>query len=257
LPDIFSLTEWSDWLTPTDLHEQGRRRFDTIFYSAHLPEKPETILDEAEISSVEWTSPSSILQQCYARELWLAPPQVYELCRLLNFRSAERLAEFCMSRHKQGCVSWLPVRLQCDDGLISLLPGDSLYPKVPDLLGNPETKSLSLFKGSLKDCGDISSSLNRIEFKDTYECHPRVNISPANGHVNPLDFQEFVAEHDLTDGGLLHHHDCKACPEEQQRFCHKQSQGSWTGDFNEKDLEKGRNQEKKSSFDDANKNIKP
>jgi len=48
LPDIFSLAEWSDWLTPTDLHEQGRRRFDTIFYSAHLPEKPETILDEAE-----------------------------------------------------------------------------------------------------------------------------------------------------------------------------------------------------------------
>jgi hypothetical protein len=26
VPDVWSLAEWSDWLTPTDLHEQGTRR---------------------------------------------------------------------------------------------------------------------------------------------------------------------------------------------------------------------------------------
>jgi hypothetical protein len=26
IPDVWSLAEWSDWLTPTDLHEQGTRR---------------------------------------------------------------------------------------------------------------------------------------------------------------------------------------------------------------------------------------
>ena len=53
VPDIWSLTEWSDWLTPTDLHEQGRRRFDTIFYQTSLQTIPTTLLDQQEVTAVQ------------------------------------------------------------------------------------------------------------------------------------------------------------------------------------------------------------
>ena len=53
VPDIWSLTEWSDWLTPTDLHEQGRRRFDTMFYQTSLQTIPTTLLDQQEVTAVQ------------------------------------------------------------------------------------------------------------------------------------------------------------------------------------------------------------
>eukprot|EP00088_Acartia_fossae_P004485 TRINITY_DN11920_c0_g1_i1.p1 TRINITY_DN11920_c0_g1~~TRINITY_DN11920_c0_g1_i1.p1 ORF type:complete len:386 (+),score=28.98 TRINITY_DN11920_c0_g1_i1:87-1244(+) len=195
LPDIWNLSEWSDWLTPVDLHEQGTRRFDTIFYFACLPELPQTILEKQEISAVAWTEPGTILNQFYRRELWLAPPQVYELCRLLNFEHLHQLRNFAADRQKEGCVNWLPVRLQCDDGLVSLLPGDSLYPDPPDYIGSSaEKKSLQVYKGDIKQCLQESEHLNRLTFKDTYHCIPKVNIAPAHGHVNPLQYHPFQDE---------------------------------------------------------------
>ena len=75
MPDLWSLVEWADWLTPTDLHEKGNRRFDTMFYLASLQEVPVTVRDELEVTASQWTDPASCLQQYYDRQLWLAPPQ--------------------------------------------------------------------------------------------------------------------------------------------------------------------------------------
>ena len=75
VPDLWSLGEWADWLTPTDLHEKGNRRFDTMFYLASLQEVPVTVRDELEVTASQWTDPASCLQQYYDRQLWLAPPQ--------------------------------------------------------------------------------------------------------------------------------------------------------------------------------------
>ena len=191
LPDIFNLSEWSDWLTPVDLHEQGARRFDTMFYTACLPELPQTILEKQEISAVSWAEPASILNQFYQQELWLAPPQVYELCRLLNFENLQQLNDFARKRQNEGCVNWLPVRLKCEDGLLSLLPGDSMYPENPDFTGSPDKKNLNVYKGTIEDSMLNSKNLNRLTFKDRYDCIPKVNIPASHGHVNPLEYQTF------------------------------------------------------------------
>jgi len=111
VPDIWSLSEWSDWLTPLG-GEHGARRFDTIFYTAHLPSMPDTLLDQAE---------------------------TYELSRLLHFPAQKDLQDFAKKREKEGVETMLPVRVDCSDGTLSIYPGDSRYPSSPDYVGSPES----------------------------------------------------------------------------------------------------------------------
>ncbi len=49
VPDVFSLIEWSNWLTPSNY----MRRFDTIFYFCCMGTKPDTTQDDMEVSKVE------------------------------------------------------------------------------------------------------------------------------------------------------------------------------------------------------------
>jgi nucleoside diphosphate-linked moiety X motif protein 19 len=77
VPDLWAVKEWSDWLTPTDLNDQCKRRFDTIFYTACLDSIPTTMLDQAEVTAVLLTYLASLLHKFYERQFWLAPPQVY------------------------------------------------------------------------------------------------------------------------------------------------------------------------------------
>ena len=49
VPDVFSLIEWSNWLTPSNY----MRRFDTIFYFCCMDTKPDTTHDDLEVSRVE------------------------------------------------------------------------------------------------------------------------------------------------------------------------------------------------------------
>ena len=193
VPDLWAVKEWSDWLTPTDLHEQGRRRFDTIFYTACLDSIPTTMLDQAEVTAVQWTDPASLLHQFYDRQLWLAPPQVYELSRLLHFRCQSDLAQFSAKREQAGLTTWLPVRMQCEDGMLSILPGDSLYPAWPDYVGTDGSKA-GQQQGTItmaQSAGQGSTPLNRLEFRDTYDCVTRVSGDSQHGHVQPLSYQQF------------------------------------------------------------------
>lgn len=48
-PDIFSLFEWSDWLTPEHM---GPKRYDTIFYICVLDAIPDVRIDGKEITEV-------------------------------------------------------------------------------------------------------------------------------------------------------------------------------------------------------------
>jgi len=190
VPDLWGLKEWSDWLTPTDLNEQGRRRFDTIFYTASLNSIPTTMLDQAEVTAVQWTDPASLLWQFYQRKLWLAPPQVYELSRLLHFRVMEDLAKFSSTREQEGLTTWLPVRMECEDGMLSILPGDSLYPTNPDYVGTEGSRP-GPYQGTMARALAETEQLNRLEFRDTYDCVTRVKGQSLNSHVHPLNYLEF------------------------------------------------------------------
>jgi len=187
LPDIWGLKEWSCWLTPVMAKWGGGRRFDTIFYIANINKIPPTTLDEKEVSGSVWSSPDELLNKCYKGELWLAPPQVYELSRMVQYQEQHLLDTFSSERHPKGLSTWLPVREECSDGSMSILPGDSRYPSNPDFTGEVE-KEIRKFSGSLEESASGSSKLNRIEFLTPNYYKPRVNCEPPNGHINPVSF---------------------------------------------------------------------
>ena len=45
VPDVWSLVEWSDWLTPQNLH----MRYDTVFYLSFVTDQPSVNQDGEEI----------------------------------------------------------------------------------------------------------------------------------------------------------------------------------------------------------------
>ena len=49
IPDIWSLAEWSNWLTPSDM----KRRFDTMFYLTCVDHIPEALEDNTEITQTQ------------------------------------------------------------------------------------------------------------------------------------------------------------------------------------------------------------
>lgn len=72
---------------------------------------------------LQWSSPAEAMEHFKSQEIWIAPPQFYELCRLCNFSSLSQLHEFSSQRALEGCERWMPVILNASDGYIQLLPG--------------------------------------------------------------------------------------------------------------------------------------
>ncbi|KAM7406331.1 hypothetical protein PAMP_000714 [Pampus punctatissimus] len=121
LPNIWALYEWGNWLTPSGRY--GVSRFDTAFFICCLQEIPHTLQDQKEIVHFQWSTPSEVLQSYQARELWIAPPQFYELSRMCRFPLLNDLHNFSSQRATEGCEQWLPVVVLKDEHYISLLPG--------------------------------------------------------------------------------------------------------------------------------------
>ena len=49
-PDLWSLYEWSDWLTPISV---GHKRFDAMFYICCLESEPKVVLDNSEVTTLK------------------------------------------------------------------------------------------------------------------------------------------------------------------------------------------------------------
>ncbi|KAM3625023.1 uncharacterized protein V6R79_005791 [Siganus canaliculatus] len=174
LPNIWALHEWSNWLTPAG--RRGVSRFDTAFFICCLQEIPHTLQDEREIVHCQWSTPAKILQSYHAREMWVAPPQFYELSRLCRFPLLDDLHSFCSQRATEGCEQWMPV-IRTDEQPMSLLPGDKLYP-------TGETK-----EGASTDHhseGAQEFGLHRVLLKDPYSPHLQITIKPKYNHLVPV-----------------------------------------------------------------------
>ena len=52
-----------------------------------------------------------------------APPQLYELRRLLNFNTISTLREYADIRDKCGTERIFPVHIKCSDGYLRVFPG--------------------------------------------------------------------------------------------------------------------------------------
>ncbi|KAL7833725.1 hypothetical protein AOLI_G00286850 [Acnodon oligacanthus] len=183
LPNIWAMHEWGNWLTPTGVYGK-QRRYDTAFYMCCLRDIPDTVHDQKEIVHFKWSSPSEILCSYRDREVWIAPPQFYDLGRMCHFPLLRDLHRFARQRSLEGCEQWLPVRLLATDCYISLLPGDSLYPENPDFLG--KTNITAPAEKCLEELQRESVNLHRIVNHDQYTASVHINITPKYKHQPPL-----------------------------------------------------------------------
>ncbi|KAM7339842.1 hypothetical protein ACRRTK_000457 [Alexandromys fortis] len=133
-PDIWALSNWGGWLTPVG---GGRRRFDTTFHLCCLRETPRVEPDMTEVVGYKWLSPSEATECFLSKEIWLAPPQFYEMRRLETFASLSALYSFSSARPFDMTQKWMPIILSTADASIMLLPGDELYVKDADFIENP------------------------------------------------------------------------------------------------------------------------
>lgn len=177
LPNIWALHEWANWLTPTGKY--GATRFDTAFFVCCLQDTPHTLQDEREIERFQWSTPSEILQSYRDRQIWIAPPQFYELSRMCRFPSLSELHTFAHQRATEGCEQWMPVIVSVDEHHISLLPGDRLYPLDASRQGDKITDS------QLKDHQE-DSALHRIVISDPYTIDVQITITPKYNHLLPV-----------------------------------------------------------------------
>ena len=49
VPDIWSLIEWSDWLTPRNY----KRRYDTLFFMCYSEQMPDSLPDQLEVTALK------------------------------------------------------------------------------------------------------------------------------------------------------------------------------------------------------------
>ncbi|XP_068017809.1 acyl-coenzyme A diphosphatase NUDT19 [Melanerpes formicivorus] len=183
VPNIWALQEWSNWLTPAG--RAGGRRYDTAFYLCCLQQRPpHTSQDHREVTAFLWSSPAEAIERFKSQEIWIAPPQFYELCRLCNFSSLSQLHKFSSQRALEGCERWMPVILNAADGYIHLLPGDELYPENPDYTG--EKKTVMSTDKKIEDLMKEDSVFHRIVIKNINSLAVHVNIQAKHKHLNPL-----------------------------------------------------------------------
>ena len=76
--------------------------------------------------NTQWYHPYDMIEDHYAKKIWLAPPQLYELLRLFSngMRDYDTLQAFVKERARKSISQWLPVRINCTDGIVSVLPGN-------------------------------------------------------------------------------------------------------------------------------------
>lgn len=59
----------------------------------------------------------------YASELVLGPPQIYEMCRLLQFPNLNAMEVYTSERVEKGVECWMPVNYSMSDGFLSTMIG--------------------------------------------------------------------------------------------------------------------------------------
>ncbi|KAK0042593.1 nucleoside diphosphate-linked moiety X motif 19 mitochondrial [Biomphalaria pfeifferi] len=183
IPEVWSLFEWSNFLTPPrDM--MSSYRFDTIFYVCCMDHKPRASHDFGETVNTIWGSPSSILSAYFRQKSGLAPPQLYELARLMNFTSTSDLLDILSQPERDRVERWCPLTVACQDGVLFVMPGDDLYPDQADLMSKKEYK----FDESIEALNRKFPKHHRMFYKDhaTMGCVDfNATIKPRKGHVVP------------------------------------------------------------------------
>ncbi|XP_078700939.1 acyl-coenzyme A diphosphatase NUDT19-like [Branchiostoma floridae x Branchiostoma belcheri] len=186
VPDVWSLHEWSNWLTPVVPSRPNRRRYDTAFFICCLDHIPPAARDDREIIKAQWLTPAEVLHDFRLEKHVVAPPQVYELSRLCQLPSLADLHHFSRERGEKGCERWQTVVFPCEDGQVLALPGDDLYPARVD----PEVYQGRPLSSTVAQLRQSASRLHRTEIlrrpgSGSPRFQIRCNVPPKFGHLSP------------------------------------------------------------------------
>ncbi len=115
-----SLVPWSRWITPTSPSVMNKR-FDTRFFVAAVPPGQVARHDDHETTESIWLSPRTALQQYWAGQIELAPPQIMSLAHLA--RHADVNSVLVAARGRRPPVIQ-PEPFDHEGGRVICYPGD-------------------------------------------------------------------------------------------------------------------------------------
>ncbi|XP_032683380.1 nucleoside diphosphate-linked moiety X motif 19 isoform X2 [Odontomachus brunneus] len=156
-PDLWALHEWNNWLTPS----YSSRRYDTAFYLTGLQSPPDTECEASEIEDLKWDTPENIWS---ATDIILPPPQQCEIHKFkTKFKDIDNLMDYAVQRDKAGVQLHFPVLVKLKDGIVHVLPGDTMYPQNID-----PTHKLIIDKSdiSMDDFREMTPVKYRVETLD-------------------------------------------------------------------------------------------
>ncbi|KAL9692079.1 hypothetical protein quinque_015977 [Culex quinquefasciatus] len=180
VPDLLNMYEWSAWLTPAMFR---KRRFETAFYLVALDEQPEVRSEPHEVAEHFWDTPSGLLQAHREEKLWLAPPQYYELNRLVHMPDIDQVVQFARERSARGSTLICPVQYKCSDAAIFVFPGDDLYPQSYDYI--TEHGDFEKYKDlTAEQLRKQARNLHRSEHTGCTRKRCTQSIEAFNGHLS-------------------------------------------------------------------------
>ena len=124
---------WSRWITPR-MPSVTNKRFDTRFFIAVLPPGQKAAHDNVEATESAWLRPRAALEQYWAREIELAPPQIMSLAHLARYSTA---TEAMAQARSQLPPLIMPEAFQENDERVICYPGHPRHPVPARALPGP------------------------------------------------------------------------------------------------------------------------
>ena len=130
---VDDLHPFAHWVTP----EIEIRRYDTRFFLARMPEGQTARHDEGETTALEWLTPQEAIARFDRRELLLPPPTYTSIRQLAPRTSIEDVLAWTSGR---AIARVMPGFFTNGDEVTLTLPGDPLFPTIPDWEVPEETR---------------------------------------------------------------------------------------------------------------------
>jgi len=124
---------WSRWITPK-VSSNMRKRFDTRFFVARLPQGQQVQADSSETVSAAWMVPRVALTRYWDREIDMAAPQVMTLAHLSRFANVDAAMAEAAGRLPPTIR---PEPIETAQGRLICYPGDPDHPESQRAMPGP------------------------------------------------------------------------------------------------------------------------
>lgn len=130
---VSQLQPWSRWVTPV-VSSVARKRFDTRFFVAAVPQGQQPSHDEHEATASLWLSPRAALRRYWEGTIELAPPQIMSLAHLARHASVRDVFDAARAR-TPPCIR--PEPFDVEGERVLCYPGDPRHSLREQLLPGP------------------------------------------------------------------------------------------------------------------------